>query len=167
MIDRRSREETVDEKLSRLRSLLHINRDKLDDEVAEHAEHYERVAELHVLAVSEYDAIKQELDDVIAEESVAVRQSEDKMTETAIKQLVKDKPKVQKLSRELLDAKLLVDKCSVLKESFGQRSYMMRELVGLYISRRLSSNAHSAKEDLQSYSSGRVREERARDIRHR
>lgn len=167
MIERRAREETVDEKLAKLRSLLRINRDRLDDEVSEHAEYYEKAAELHVLAVAEFDAIKQELDDVIAEESCAVRLSEDKMTETAIKQLVKDKPKVQSLSRELLDAKLLVDRCAVLKESFGQRSYMMRELVGLYIARRLSSNAHSAKEDLQSYSSGRVREERARDIRHR
>lgn len=159
-------EETIEKRRMRYYSLLRINRDKIDDEVAGHAENYHKVAELHVLAVADYDAIKQELDDATAEEDAEIRaglmEESKKVTETAIKQKIREIPRIQKLSRELLDAKFEMDRCAVLKESFAQRSYMLKELTGLYIARRLTSDAHGVKGDLQDFAEKRVQSERVR-----
>lgn len=163
-------EDPFDVKLSRYASYLRIDRDNLDDEVSRHAEYYEKVAEIHVLAIAAHDALSQDLDEAIVREDPKVRErlaEEGKKTptETAVKNAIKDSPKIQKLAREVLSAKLRVDRAAVLKESFGQRSYMLKELVGLYISRRLSTGAHTAREDLQDYAAKRSRAEITRSVR--
>lgn len=162
--------ESIEKRRMRFSSMLRINRDKLDDEVSEHAESYHKVAELHVMAVADYDAIKQELEDASAEEDAEIRvglmEESKRVTETAIRRKIREIPRIQQLSKELLDAKFQMDRCAVLKESFGQRSYMLRELTGLYISRRLNNtDAHSAKGDLQDFAETRIRSERARRVR--
>lgn len=156
----------IDAKIAKYQALLRIDRDRIDDEVSAHAEHFEKVAEMHVLAIAEHDTIKQELEEAIAEADAVVRKSAtEKLTETAVKYAIKDSPQVQDLTRELLKAKSRVDRCAVLKESFSQRSYMLKELVGLYIARRLSTNSHTAKGDLQEYAERRVESERSRQLR--
>ena len=175
MIDRRKtdrdyvdhgEEPDLDAEYQRCRRTLAINRDDLDTEVAQHAEKFFRVAEMAVLASAAYDQIKQDLKLVEARVAKEVRAAaaaeERKISNDAVEMEVLNDREIKTLHRELGDAKLAMDKWSALKEAFGQRSKMVTESVGLYISKYYSRNSVSAQTALQDHAVERVREARHR-----
>lgn len=126
--------------LERFKGNLAIDKDDLDTCLMEQPESYYHVSEAYVNAVALRDATKLELEEVTAKEDQAIRASalatERKLTETAVQNELRTLPSIMALNRKLLDQRAAADNWQALKESFQQRSFMLRELVALYIAQR-------------------------------
>lgn len=139
---------------------LAIDRTDLDRNLVEQAELYDHVSESMVLAIAERDAAKLDMEEAEAEvardlRNKSLEEGEKKMAEAAIAQEVKLSPKIKKLSREYLAAKAAVDAWSVLKDSYTQRSYMLREVSMREVARMSStSSVSSARGDLSDANRG-------------
>ena len=185
-----TRREAERPSLDQYRDQLAIDRVDLDECLIKQPELYYHVAEGHVQAAAERDAVKLELEEALAEEDEKLRRQladeeakaaadeEDKpkkgrgrspggMTETAIKGKIAMLPKIQQLQRDFLDAKKEADRWYALKEGFTQRSYMMKELVNLMLSQlrdnAASSAGNSARADLADSNrqqAGQIRRQR-------
>jgi len=131
--------------LSSCREFLAIERDNLDACLVEQPEVYYRVAQAFSIAVAERDAVKLDLEEARAELDIQFRkqaaEAEEKMTEASLQQKLRVAPKMQKLERDFLQVKAIADDWQALKESFQQRSFMLRELVALQISQRYDEGA--------------------------
>lgn len=125
--------------LERHRRKLVIDKDRLDDCLIEQPEVYYHVAEAHSLAIAERDAVKLDIEVAEAEEGQKIRdeaaQREEKLTEGGLKEQLLLTPRIQKLRRERLDLETQISAWTALKEAFQQRSYMLRELVPMHLSR--------------------------------
>jgi hypothetical protein len=145
----------MSEKKSRLdeyRGRLIIDRDDLDTALQQQPELFYHVADALVQAVAERDACKLELEEALAREDkslrVAAAKTDGKLTEAAIRQQLALVPVIQDLERELLDLKRAADSWQALKEGYTQRSYMLRELVGMYLSRLSSGSMSGPRADI-------------------
>ena len=134
---------------------LKINKDELDEVCLYHAGLYDEVAERHVRAVSERDYMKDELASTHAEVANRIRskalEAGDKITKDAVEaETVLDK-KYIKANEAYLDAKLEADLWSIKKDSFLQRSSMIKRLCemnlsGYYTSRTVEGVEEAGKE---------------------
>lgn len=124
--------------LNELEQFLKINMSELDNDLIQQPELLRQVSEAYALAVSRRDAAKEELERVNAELYSTIRsQAEEegrKITEKAIDSEITQSPEHQRAHREWLDRKLEADQWSALKDSFYQRSHMLRDLVSLFTS---------------------------------
>lgn len=128
------------ETLERYKQYLAIDKDALDDCLIEQPEVFHHVAHALVLASSERDAAKLAFEELQAKldqelRAKAVRTGE-KTTESAIQNQLRTLPAVQEAQRFYLDSRQAADEWLALKEAFSQRSFMLRELVALYIAQR-------------------------------
>lgn len=134
------RRPAIDGTLAECRAFLSIDRDDLDSCLMEQPEVFYRVAQAFTLAQAERDSIKLDLTEAQAELGVQFRkqalEKEEKLTEDGLKQKLSMAPRIQKLERQLLDASASANEYGALKESFQQRSFMLRELVALKITQR-------------------------------
>lgn len=130
--------------VGRYREDLVIDKDKLDDCLVQQPELYYHVAEAFSQAVAERDALKYEIELAEAEEGKKIRDRavalEEKLTEANLKEQLLLLPRLNKLRLERLHQETLVGSWQALKEAYQQRSYMLRELVPMYLS-RLSSGS--------------------------
>lgn len=173
MAPRLPRAEVVEARtpLERYRSGLAIDQDDLGDGLVRQPELYEHVGQGLAMAVAERDAAKLDLE--IAQAAVAQQIREDaaklkeKMTEGSVGELTLLDADVQKAHRRLNDCKRQVDSWAALKESYQQRSYMLRECVSIHLARMGASPSMSRRESpAQAYAedvhdrAGKLREER-------
>lgn len=124
--------------IDELRDFLRIDRNNLDQEIIEQPELFYRVSEAYVNAVSLRDKYSEELKQIDAEVDLTLRQhfesSGKKVTEKVIDSEVKSSGKHETASEKYLNAKAEAEKLLAIKEAFIQKSYMIRELCGIYIS---------------------------------
>lgn len=126
---------------------LEIDRDGLDDCLVKQPELFYHVSEAYVIAVAERDEVKLKLDEAIAGLDQQIRrkaaEDDERITEATIQQRIKVAPLIQQLQREHLSVRQEADSWQALKEAFQQRSYMLRELVALHISRLRERDSYS------------------------
>lgn len=110
-----------------------IDPDNIDEALEAQAELYSNVAERHAELMSERDALSLELEEFMADLDAVVREklndSEDKVTESMVKNAIKKNKDVKEIRGELAIAKRAVEKWSALKSSYEQRAKMLREIV--------------------------------------
>ena len=141
--------------LDEARKALQINKDELDEVVLHHAGLYDEVAESHVRAVSNRDYLKDGLGKVHAEAANDIRaealEKGDKITKDAVEAAtILDKEYID-ASKEYGKAKLAADLWGVMKDSFLQRSSMIKRLCdlhkeGYYTSRTVEGVAEAGKD---------------------
>ena len=116
-------------KYDECRQFLRIDRNDLDSCLQQQPEAYHHAAEAYILAVAQRDETKLILEELTAELDQGVRATAsaagEKLTESAIQARLTGLPKIQTLTRKLLDAKLEADRWAALKESFQQRSHAL------------------------------------------
>ena len=129
--------ETKRTPIDELRQALRINRLRLDQEVERQPELYAEVAEAAVMARSEQDQVKNQLEQAEAEIDLEVRQEAadagDKVTEKSLQAKVQADGRLSKLRDALLKKKYQAESLEQLREAYRQRGYMLRELSALYI----------------------------------
>lgn len=167
MAERRRPESKPEARIEDYRDRLAIDRDHLDDCLVEQPELYYHVSEQYSLAVAERDATKLDLDHTEAKEAQRFRDEavklEEKLTVDGLKEKLVLSPKLQDLREELIRQKAKIDAWSSLLEALRQRSYMLRELVAIQLSRLATTGSVTASRD-SMISDARVRqgEERRR-----
>ncbi len=123
---------------SEYRKLLNIDKNSLDDVLVEQADIFYEISHKYSIAVSKRDQAYENIKVTDAELNLAVRINLDdegrKVTESLINNMVLEHEEHKEAVKTHLEAKKLADQYSALKEAFHQRSYMLRELVQLYIS---------------------------------
>lgn len=143
---------------------IKIDREALDDAVQEQAEIFLRVCEFHVIATSQRDRMKADLDreDALIANKFRMTQmnSEVRVTDSMIKEHVATHPEHLRRVRELSEADSASDRWWILRSSFDMRAKMLRELVSLYTSGYYGANTAAAPR-------GRVGDALAEDARRR
>lgn len=140
----------TDALISELQARLKIDESTLDAELQMQPAAYYEVSRALALAISKRDAAKQELQETEARVDrkirLVIKEEGSKVTEKEIearKTLNKD---IKDAHARLLDLTYEVGKLSALKEAFSQRSYVLKDLVTLYVSEWYQqSNFSSAK----------------------
>lgn len=138
------------------RGYLIIDRDNLDQCLMEQPEVYYHVAKAFAQAVSERDACKLNVEECLAKLDQELRSEalrlDEKLTETAIQNRLKTLPAIKSLRQSYMDRCKEADDWQALKEAFQQRSFMLRELVALFIAQRhdlaMEAGAGQARIDL-------------------
>lgn len=116
---------------------LEIDNTRLDKNLMEQADLFYRVSKEFTLACSRRDEAYDKIKHVYSELSVNYRQDLEnegrKVTDKAVDNWVIDHPDYRKAVGNHLKLKKVADDAGALKESFLQRSYMLREMVQLYV----------------------------------
>jgi len=124
---------TVD--IDEFKKYLKIDKQALDDEVMQQPGLFFEVSEAYAQAVAERDALKEELSVTDADLFHAFRaRNSERATDTYIKGQVQVAPDHQKAFTEWLEAKEHADRLAALKDSFFQRSEMLKTLGRLHAS---------------------------------
>jgi predicted nucleic acid-binding Zn-ribbon protein len=127
--------------IEEFRQYLKIDKSSLDDEVVQQPSLFYEVSESCAEASAERDALKEQLAVVDADLDKKIRSKNEKGTEAQIKNQIQAHPDHQKAFAEWLDAKLLADKLTALKDAFKDRSFMIRELGSLFVSNYFEEGA--------------------------
>lgn len=126
--------------IERQRKYLAIDRTDLDRCLMEQPEVYYHVSRAFTQAVAERDAFKLTLEERQAQADQDIRaaalRNDEKLTEASIQNKLKTMPEIQELRHEYMDKCKEADDWQALKEAFQQRSFMLRELVALFIAQR-------------------------------
>lgn len=151
---------------------LEIDKTALDDEVIRQPSLFYMVSEQLIEASADRDAAKEELATVDAELDAKWRKKLNtgtKVTDKTVQSHVQTDPKHADAFSAYLEAKAKADKLLVLKESFQQRSYMLRDLVSLYTANYYedASIRPSRAQEASQYSANRVRISNARAAREK
>lgn len=121
-----------------LRQGLSIDPEDLDRCLVQQPDLYYHVAELYANALSEKDGAKLDLEEASADLDMQLRkdaqEKEERITEEGFKQRLRASPVIKKLNRSFLELREQADILLALKESYQQRSFMLRELVARQIS---------------------------------
>lgn len=109
--------------------------ESLAESMVEQTQLYGHCGAMFALAKSERDQKKFESELLEAKLNRDIRErlenNGEKVTEDKIKALIKLEPEYQKVYREYLDARFDADSWEELKDSYTQRSYMLKELATL------------------------------------
>lgn len=159
--------------IDQLRVYLEIDKHGLDDEIVKQPSLLLQVAEAHAEAIAERDSCKEELATVDAELDGQVRRKlekvKEKVTEAAVKHGIQTSQKHGDAFDTYMTAKTKADKLLALKEAFQNRSYMLRDLVQLYVANYYdqSSVQGNSRSDSMTYQHNRERlaEARAKRIK--
>lgn len=148
------------------KSLLKIDKNALDDAIEEQAVLYHEICEHYALAVSLRDEAHENVKTVDAELNQAIRNNaQAKITEAAIASMVTDSEEHKKAMHDYLQSKLTVDMLAALRDSFNQRSYMIKELCALYAAEyfvRINVKEGKTKTATKNYESTRERMKKLR-----
>lgn len=155
------------------REYLQIDKNLLDDEVCNQPKLFEKVAEAATMALAERDALKEKLAEVDAGLSKHYRKALAKgggrVTDAQVQTEVQLDDDHKAAFGAYLEAKRTADILLGLKEAFKDRSFMLRELASLYVSRYYddTSTRGDARTDKMSYDKQRERLAEARSKRTR
>jgi hypothetical protein len=153
------------------KGLLAIDQDELDAALEQHAEIYHHVSEATAHAIARRDAAKLDFEEAEARAYEALRddtarkaekaKKREHVTETLFKHKLRLDPALQKLARRVLHLNAKVEEWVALKDSFYQRSFMLRELTGWVIAHRYDvANEHRVVRDRAELIRQRVGAER-------
>lgn len=158
--------DNADPSIEDLETGLRIDEHALDDALVQHPDLFYRVSKQLALLTSQRDAKKQELAEQEAKADGDIRETaskhKDKVTETEVKNMIRLDADVSRVLHELLDLNRQVGSWTALKEAFQARSYVLKDLVNLYIANYYGSNqdgGSSAGRALRNHSASHVREE--------
>lgn len=125
--------------LETLQQQLQIDPDDLESALIEQPDLYYHVSDSYVNAVARRDAVKFSIEQVTAELGEQMRKAavakDEKLTEAAITRKLADTPRLQEMEEQYLALRLEADRWQALKEAFQQRSFMLRELVAIFVRR--------------------------------
>lgn len=153
---REKKEPTVEEFMDELRENIMIDKDDLDTMWIQQPQLFQRLGERLALEISIRDEAKEELKDIEAALDAAIREEDNerveqdggkKMTETAIKNKVREaktfKTATERLARLATGVALL----GATKETYQMRRYALQDLVSLHISGYSMSTASKPAKD--------------------
>jgi hypothetical protein len=133
---------TVD---SQFRQKLLIDKNDLDGELMEQSQVFFDVAHQFSLAVSKRDRAKEQVSRVAAKVAHRLRKDAEehgeKITEAAISRLIDLEDDYQNAVDEYIDLCAEANDLLAMKEAFQQRSYMLKDLVALYLSQYYMSDS--------------------------
>lgn len=151
-------------KLARLEGWLSIDRSRLEQACVAQPDYLHQVADELALHRSRRDAKKKEIEEEESRLYLDIRHrasvSEERITEAEIKARITLDRGHRDLSRELAEANELLARWEALKEAFSQRSYMLKELVSLYLARYYGDPARNAENRIRDLANDRYREAR-------
>lgn len=164
--DRAAVSDNLDERaIDSIEQSIRIDQNRLEECCTQHPDLIYRVAKSVALLRSRRDQAKWELEQA---EARAYNRERDRVpdgeriTEGALKARVVLDRDVTQLTQHLLDAGARLVTWEALKEAVSQRSYMLRELVELYLARYYTGDpARSAENRMREHATERVREARA------
>ncbi len=135
---------TMREQLKHYESKLRIDKENLDEDIAEFPSLYFTISDYYLDAVKHRKRLEQRLDRRFAEIASAIRRNAAdtsvKITEAGIKNEVMIHPKYLKLKAKLHDAVYIQDRWSALKDAFLQKSFSLKGLVSLAVSEHYQSD---------------------------
>jgi hypothetical protein len=124
-------------KFDELEGALMIDEHDLDNEVMAQSQRFNDAAQYSARAASRRDEAKDGLKTVEAELEIELRKKAEaageKTTDKAIAAKVQIHPRRKEAFQAYLDSSLQADKWEGLKESYKDRSFMIRELSGLWV----------------------------------
>lgn len=161
----------TNEKYDELKSELEIKPYDLETELINQPQIYDEVCEKYAEAVAIRDykkdclnKVESELYDEYAEQ---LKEEGERVTEKAVSVRVSQDKKYRKAQKSLREAKLEVDKWGALKESFYQRSHMLRDLVNIFVTNfRMDSevkNVEFSQKDYKKNRADKIREKRKQE----
>ena len=134
-----------------LRKQLVIDKHALDEEVANQAFLYQQVSEGAACAQERVDRLKDKLRRVEAEVQLETRRAYDakgaKYTETGILSVVQSDPDRTAVAEELTTISRELAQWQAMKDSFTQRSFMIRELAQLLVAGYYTANTVKLSEE--------------------
>lgn len=125
-----------DTPVSELEAALAIDENALNEALIQQPDAFYRVSKKLALKASQRDAQKQALQEEEAYADERARESipdGERITDTAVKAIVRLDKKVLEANSLLLKLNREVGLLQALKEAFSQRSYVMKDLVSLYV----------------------------------
>ena len=143
-------------------SFLKIDKNQLDDAIEEQPDLFYRISVGVAFAISTMDKAKKDLSTCDAKLAFSIRLKREnlgeKVTEAIMLSLIESEDKHKEAVKEYLQAKFRADELLALKEAFLQRSYMLRELVSLYVAEYYSTGSVSPdRKDMKRFTYGRDR----------
>jgi hypothetical protein len=115
---------------------LRIDKHDLDTEIIAQPQRFFEVAEEATRLKSVEDATKANLETVTAKRSLAIRsqleEAGEKVTEEKVKMMLASDKYRREAAQALLEARAEADRQSALREAWSQRSWMLRDLAGLF-----------------------------------
>ncbi len=158
-------------KLEQLKALLMINKNALDDELTKQPMLFYDIAEACVDASAERDTRKEELATVDAELDGKVRmmlaKREEKVTEAMVKNAVQTNAEHEAAFNAFMDAKIKADMFMAMKDAFGQRGYMLRDLATLHQTGYFQASSVQGTNHTDKFQYDRTREKLASARRER
>lgn len=144
---------------------LVIDKDDLSECLIRQPESYYHVADAHAMMVAERDSAKLDLEEAEAAEAKKIRAlaaaNDEKLTEAGLRQELTLSARLQGLNNKLLELSAEVNAWAAMRDAFQQRSYMLRELVGMYLT-RISGSGTGMVSDLSDRNRAAAGEERRR-----
>jgi hypothetical protein len=123
-----------------VKAKLIIDDDDLDQCLVDQPSYFEKAATAFSEAKTTRDTLKLELKELTAELDQSIRAralaTEEKLSETALSSRITITPRVKELNRKLLQANRAADDWEALKESYVQRSYSLKDLTAIQLSRQ-------------------------------
>lgn len=153
-----------------LEQALQIEEHALDEALMTQPDAYYRVSRQVALTTSLRDEAKQALQEIEARIDLGVRReaydNEDRVTEKEVEARKRVHRDVIAARNTLNDLESHLLECVALKEAFQQRSYMLREMVQLHISRHYSGTEETPRNRYLDKQADEVRRE-ANQMRRR
>ena len=123
--------------VAEFRSLLKIDRHDLDEEIQQQPTLYYQVAAEEVRVRSLLDKAESDLEYMAAALDSHIREeaenADESITESGVKSKIRQHKEYRSASALVIVLKERVGNLGVLKDSFRSRSYMLRDLVELYV----------------------------------
>lgn len=122
-------------KIEELKPNLQINLAAIENDLMKQPQLFDEVGELYATCVAHRDSMKAELDELDAQLGTNIRtealQDGTKITETRIEELILTNPNHKQMMTDFINSKLIAEKAQALRDSFSQRSSMLRDLTTL------------------------------------
>lgn len=154
------------EMLDQLQEQLAIDRDDLDSSLADQPNLYFHVADVYSRALADREKAQSELSKMKAkiDNEIRYRIAEEgvKRTEGSIEKEMKGDERYHEARAEWEDRAALAERWGALKESYQQRSFMLRELVQLYIAERHDVAGSSGAYEVRARKAEEIRSEAGR-----
>ena len=152
-----------DDLISELKKGLKIDEHALDESLVRQADLFFRVSREVAILTSRRDAMKQELATTEAQADLDIRKgaakNEDKFTEGEVKARIRLHKDVKEVQNELLELNSWLAQFTALKEAYSQRSYVLKDLVALFIANYYGSGAEGrSSRDLRARAAERTRD---------
>jgi hypothetical protein len=120
---------------------LRIDKNDLDTALIQQPDIFYRVAKELTLAISRRDEMKLNINEAIADLDQQIRSRSEKTTEGGIAKEIDSAPKIIDLRRDYGRLNHKVDRWTALKEAYQSRSYVLKDLCGLYVAGYFSTQS--------------------------